>query len=84
MFSDQDPEGLIIAMTTPGYAGLAFPPLVDVREKFLEGQGLRDMCLAQLPKAEAQLEACEEPDVSAYWGLMKEFGRALLQEEFVR
>lgn len=81
---DPDPAGLHLAMSYPGFAGLALPPPEQVRDIILSGRGVAERYLSQLPKVERVLDACEEPQIRAYWEVFKETGRALPQEEFVR
>lgn len=84
VFPDADPAGLKIALDYPGYAGLVLPPPADLQAIFDRGRGDRARFLAQLPGTESALEAVEDPQVRAYWRILKHAGRALPQEEFVR
>jgi hypothetical protein len=84
VFSDQDMAGLEIAITTPGFAGLFFPPLETLRDMFLQGKGLRDRYLSQNTKSGVFLSKCHNAEVCQYRDLINEFGRAIPQEWFVR
>ncbi|MEO1952376.1 hypothetical protein [Thioclava sp.] len=81
---DPDPAGLHLAMTYPGFAGLALPPAHEIREVIMSGRGLPDRYLAQVPMVEQSLDSCTSPEIQEYWAVFKETGRALPQEEFVR
>ncbi|TNE82851.1 MAG: hypothetical protein EP337_18120 [Rhodobacteraceae bacterium] len=81
---DPDPAGLHLAMTYPGFAGLALPPAHEIRAILMSGRGLPDRYLAQLPMVEQSLDNCTVPEIQRYWAVFKETGRALPQEEFVR
>ncbi|WP_417809561.1 hypothetical protein [Thioclava sp.] len=81
---DPDPAGLHLAMTYPGFAGLALPPAEDIRNIIVSGRGVPERYLDQLPMVEQSLNACTDPEIQAYWTIFKETGRALPQEEFVR
>lgn len=84
VFPDPDPAGLKIAADFPGYAGLVLPPLAALQAIFDGGRGDKMRFLDQLPGTENALEAVQDPQVRAYWRLLKDVGRALPQEEFVR
>ncbi len=84
VFSDPDPAGLMIAATTPGFAGLMFPPLPLLRQKLCEGRGDRERYLAQIANIGSFLAACDNEEIVAYRDAIEEAGRALPQEEFIR
>ena len=84
VFPDADPAGLVLARTFPGYAGLMLPALNDLISTFQSGRGDRERYLSHLKSYEVTLDAEKDPVISAYWAVMKKFGRALPQEEFVR
>lgn len=81
---DPDPAGLHLAMTYPGFAGLALPPPETIRQIILAGRGVPERYLDQLPMVEQSLDNCTSPVIQRYWAVFKETGRALPQEEFVR
>lgn len=84
VFSDPDPAGLVIALTTPGFAGLMFPSPEQIREKFANGAGDRARYLAQVVKSGPYLDKCDDPEIIIYRDIINEAGRALPQEEFIR
>lgn len=82
-FVDYDPAGLVIAATLPGLRGIIAPEaavLVDL----LARHGLEARYRKQLPGAEATLDRCADPAVAALWPLLRQTGRALAQEIFIR
>jgi hypothetical protein len=84
VFSDQDPSGLVIAMTAPNFTGLMFPPHADLEEAFSAGKGDRKRYLEQIVSCNDLLSTCENAEISSYFNIIRDAGRALPQEEFVR
>lgn len=84
VFPDPDPAGLKIAIDFPGYAGLVLPPAEHIAALFAQGRGDAGRYTDQLPVAESALEACTDAAIASYWQVIKDAGRALPQEEFVR
>nr|WP_156883406.1 hypothetical protein [Salipiger mucosus] len=71
-------------MTTPHLSGLCLPPPDEIDQLLRASRGVSERYLAQLPGAEAKLNATKDPEFSAHWEILKTHGRALPQEELVR
>jgi len=84
VFSDQDPAGLVIALTTPGFAGLMFPPFEDVVRKIEQARGARERYLEQCVNSTPFLLKAQDPEVIRFRDLFELAGKGIPQEEFVR
>ena len=84
VFSDIDPSGLMIAASTPDFDSLAWPSLEHVEKMLASGRGDRDRFMLQRPRVEAFLDSCQQPQITSFWNLLRKYGRAIPQEEFIR
>jgi hypothetical protein len=81
---DYDPSGLIIAQSLPYFAGMIKPDLAKLREVFSNNKGLYSRYLKQLNQSQLSLDVATHPDIVELWQIIREFGKALPQEFFIK
>lgn len=81
---DYDPSGLIIAQSLPYFAGMIKPDLAELREIFSNNKGLYSRYLKQLNQSQLSLDTATHPDIVQLWQIIREFGKALPQEFFIK
>lgn len=79
---DYDPSGLILAQSTPYFAGLMTPPTHDLVSALKTIKNY-SRYRSQLSQAQAVLNNSTHPDIVAHWRLLQEYGTALPQEYFL-
>lgn len=78
---DFDPQGLMMALTTPHFKAALFPPH-GLLEQSLQIRGLPTRYQTHLHQCEALLNAATEESIIMPWALMRRYCSALPQEAF--
>ena len=81
---DYDPSGLIIAQSLPCFVGMIKPDLTELREILSNNKGLYSRYLKQLNHSQSSLDAAIHPDIVQLWHMIREFGKAVAQEFFIK
>jgi len=81
-FVDLDPSGLILAQSTPHFAGLMVPPTLELVSA-LKSVKNYSRYRSQLIQSQSILNNSTHPDIVKHWKLLQEYGSALPQEYFL-
>lgn len=82
-FVDYDPAGLVIASVLPRLDAFVAPAL-DELEFLVKEKGLHSRFQAQLPMCQRMLDERAHPLVRSVWSVLRQAGKALPQEHFVK